>query len=653
MNVDPRWLRLQELCLKSEALHPGMRAAFLEKEEPDAELRQEAASLLEAMEEEEAIRKQAAARVSSAAPPIPEYLGPYRVVRLLGQGGTGTVFAAEKDSDGVRVPVAVKLLHTYLAEGESMERFRREQRILASLSHPSITRLMDAGVTAEQRPYLVMEYVDGEPIDEYCNRLRLSPQARINLVIALCLAVAAAHRSLVVHLDLKPSNLLVTPEGEVKLLDFGTAKLMGADGTLTTTLQLTPRYASPEQLRGEHLSTACDVFSLGVVLFELLTGALPFRGEGSLLAAAERAALDARPRGLVEALKEEAALERSTTPQRLREYLRGDLEAVMARAVATDAQQRYPTMDAFAEDLGRFIGGRPVLARPQTMLYRARKYVARHRGAVSATGVLVLALATTLGYGLWQQRQAAIAGREAQATAQFLSWMISSSNVMYGGRNDMTVRELIDRTHERLKQPSALSERSVLGLQSSLGLYMFTAGDPARGLQVASEAMREAREGNDRETQLAVYNTVGLMESLSGNCPQALRAFEEAEQAYRGIARSIAPHQHAAYLTNYAQVAGACQGDRDRELQLLTQAADYVRQIPDDSRETEVPAPVLKSLFYVGYSMALGQRQRFEEARTALSEGIRIAGENNPDTRAARIALLRAEATIAYQQRDI
>ncbi|MCW5964399.1 MAG: protein kinase [Bryobacterales bacterium] len=653
MNVDPRWLRVQELCLQSEGLSPEMRHQFLIETEPDGELRGEVEALLEAMDDEAAIRAQAATCTNPVQTLTPEFLGPYRVLKLLGQGGTGTVFAAEKESDGVRVPVAVKLLHTYLAEGESMERFRREQRILASLRHPSITRLLDAGVTAEQRPYLVMEYVEGEPIDQYCNRLQLSPQARIGLIVGLCLAVAAAHRNLVVHLDLKPSNLLVTTDGEVKLLDFGTAKLMGDDGKLTTTLQLTPRYASPEQLRGEHLSTACDVFSMGVVLFELLTGSLPFRGEGSLLAAAERAAPDARPRSLLESLKEDAAQQRNTTPQRLRDYLRGDLEVVMARALASDAQQRYPTMDAFVDDLNRFVEGRPVLARPQTVLYRARKYVARHRGAVSATALLLLALATALGYGLWQQRQAAIAGREAQANAQFLGWMISSSNVMYGGRNDMTVGELVNRTYERLKQPSALSMRSILVLRSSLGLYMFTSGDAVRGLQVATEAMKDARENGDRESQLAVYNTVGLMESISGNCPQAIRVFEEAEQVYRLIARSIPPHQHAAYLTNYSQVAGLCQGDRDRELQLLSQAERYVRQIPDNSRETEVPAPVLKSLFYVGYSMALSRREQFAEARAALAEGIRISGEDNPDTRAARIALLRAEASIAYQQKDI
>ncbi len=653
MSADPRWLRVQELCARAEGLSPEAFHRLLEEEEADETLRREVQALLVAMSEEAAVRAEAAANKAQSASRLPDHLGPYQVLRLIGQGGTGTVFAAEKESSGVRVPVAVKLLHTYLAEGESMDRFRREQRILASLRHPNITRLLDAGVTAEQRPYLVMEYVEGEPIDVHCDRLRLSPEARIQLVVALCHAVAAAHRSLVVHLDLKPSNLLVTDDGQVKLLDFGTAKLIGDDGKLTTTLQLTPRYASPEQLRGEPLSTACDVFSLGIVLFELLTGSLPFRGEGSLLAAAERASPDARPRGLVDSLKEDAALLRGTTTQRLREYLRGDLEVVLARAIATDPLQRYATVDAFAEDLSRFLDGRPVLARPQTVAYRVRKYVSRHRGAVSATALLLLGLAAALGYGFWQQRMAAIAGREAQATAQFLGWMIASSNVMYGGRNDMTVRELVQRMHERLREPSALSPRTVAGLQSSMGLYLFTSGDTAQGLRIASEAMEESRKDSDAANHLGAVTTVGLIESMSGKCPEAVRLFEQAQQLYQRLAASLPTHQHASYLTNYSQVVGACKGDRERELELLTEAASYVRKIPDDSRETEVPAPVFKALFQVGYSMALSRRERFTEARAALEEGIRVAGENNPDTRAARIALRRAEATVAYSQRDV
>jgi serine/threonine-protein kinase len=651
--MDPRWLRVQELYMQSEGLSQQARHRLLRTMEPDEEIRAEVEALVAAMEQEQTAREEARSRHASSPAAHPEFLGPYRVLRLIGQGGTGTVFAAEKESDGVRVPVAVKLLHTYLAEGESMDRFRREQRILASLRHPNITRLLDAGVTAEQRPYLVMEYVEGEPIDGYCERLRLTAAARIQLVVALCRALAAAHRSLVVHLDLKPSNLLVARDGEVKLLDFGTAKLIGDDGKLTTTLQLTPRYASPEQLRGEPLSTACDVFSLGVVLFELLTGALPFRGEGSLLAAAERASPDARPRSLVEALKESAAPSQGTSPQRLREYLRGDLEVVLARAIAPDPLQRYASVDAFADDLGRFLEGRPVLARPQTLAYRVGKYVGRHRGAVSATAALLLGLAAALGYGFWQQRQAAIAGREAQATAQFLNWMITSSNVMYGGRNDMTVRELVERIHTRLLEPSALSPATVLHLQSSLGLYLFTAGDPVRGLQVATLAMDGSREVEGLQLRLGAISNVGLMESMNGKCPEAVRLFQEADAVYQRARHQTPAFQHASYLTSYSQVVGACQGDRARELELLTQAAVFVRQIPDDSKETSVPAPVLKSLFYVGYSMALSRQQRFAEARAALAEGIRTAGENHPDTRAARIALLRAEAAVAYNEKDI
>ncbi|HVG11107.1 MAG TPA: protein kinase [Thermoanaerobaculia bacterium] len=326
---------------------------------------------------------------SAAEPvhPMRERVGPYRLVRLLGRGGMGEVYLAERDDGEYRGEVAIKLLAGGGAfGGERERRLRQERQILASLRHPGIATLYDGGITDDGQPYLVMEYVDGQPIDQYCDEHRLTLRERLELFAKVCDAVQYAHARQVVHRDLKPSNLLVTPDGASKLLDFGIAKLLDDAGepTRAEVRVFTPRRAAPEQMRGETVCTATDVYALGVLLFELLNGRLPFQGD-------------------------EEGLE---VPRELR----GDLESILTRALARRPEDRYAAAGWLAADVRRHLAGEPVQARRQTWAYLSRKLVKRHAFSVAMMALAGLALAAMGWFAAGQARQQPL-GNLAQAYA--------------------------------------------------------------------------------------------------------------------------------------------------------------------------------------------------------------------------------------------
>ena len=313
----------------------------------------------------------------------------------------GAVWLAERADGHLKRPVALKLPR--LAWGAGLtERLARERDILATLAHPHIARLYDAGIDQQGRPYLAMEYVEGKLIDVYCRERQLPLRERLALLLQVCDAVAHAHARLVVHRDLKPANILVTAEGQVRLLDFGIAKLMEGDRAEETALTqlsgraLTLDYASPEQIRGEPLGTASDVYSLAVVGYELLAGARPYRLKRGSAAELEEAIASADPPRASDAAAG-LALKRS---------LRGDLDAILSKALKKDSAERYPTVATLADDLQRHLHGEAVLARPDSRGYRARRFVARHRVGVGAVVGVVAALGVGLVTALWQARQA-------------------------------------------------------------------------------------------------------------------------------------------------------------------------------------------------------------------------------------------------------
>ena len=298
------WEELQALFSLAETTPAGQREAVLEAACKDVELRRRTLEILRAAEEAEA--EAALAANPKEGKETGRMMGPYRLVRLIGSGGIGTVYLAERMAGGAIQRSALKVLAPHAAGASFVERFQREQHILSSLDHPNITRMLDAGISEDGQPYLVMEFVDGVYLDKYCDEHKLGIEQRIELFLKVCDAVAYAHRNLVVHLDLKPANTLVTADAQVKLLDFGTSKLIEMDGRFTSTLMATPAYASPEQLRNEPVTTSCDVYSLGAMLFELLAGRRPEQ-HSSVAAMIERAVREQEPEGLESAVTAEAA----------------------------------------------------------------------------------------------------------------------------------------------------------------------------------------------------------------------------------------------------------------------------------------------------------------------------------------------------------
>jgi len=333
----------------------------------------------------------------------PGRIGPYELLREIGHGGMGTVYLAARADDEYRQTVALKLIRRGMDTDLVVSRFRNERQILASLHHPNIASLLDGGTTPAGVPYLVMEHVDGEPIDRYCDARRLPIRERLELFLRVCGAVQHAHASLVVHRDLKPGNILVNAEGQPKLLDFGLAKLLdpalgGVDQTATQQRFLTPSYASPEQIQGNPITTASDVYSLGVLLYLLLTGHRPYGSESSSAQEIARAVCEAEPtRPSAAALRgseaEARASARSATPRGLRRRLNGDLDAILLKALRKEPERRFASVERLAADLRRHLEGRPVSARAGTTWYLASRFVATHRAGVLATALVVVSLA--------------------------------------------------------------------------------------------------------------------------------------------------------------------------------------------------------------------------------------------------------------------
>jgi serine/threonine-protein kinase len=343
---------------------------------------------------------------SASATLIGRHVGPYVIDSAIGRGGMGSVWRARRADGRFEGTVAIKFVHAYWLGRDREERFRSEGRMLGRLDHPNIARLIDAGVLDEVQPYLVLEYVEGEPIDAYCDRLELGVEARVALFQGVLAAVGHAHSHLIIHRDLKPANVLVTREGTVKLLDFGIAKFLSPDGdaalSQTSSQALTPQYAAPEQLLGRPVTTATDVYALGLVLYVLLTGVHPL-GDGA----------QSTPELIQAVVKEEAPRPSmaATGPISRRRALEGDLDTILGKALKKDAAERYVSVAAFAEDLRRFLSHEPITARPDTVPYRVKKFVRRNRGGVVSGLMVAMGLIATSVFAL-SQMQAARAQRD-------------------------------------------------------------------------------------------------------------------------------------------------------------------------------------------------------------------------------------------------
>jgi len=398
VTAAERWARVQALFHRALEIEPAGRAAFLAREcAGDHALRRDVESLLAADERsDDFIETPAVAFVSGADFDVDALvgrrIGAYRIVRQIGRGGMGAVYLATRDDDAYRKEVALKVLKRGMDTDFFVSRFRQERQILARLDHPNIARLLDGGTTDDRLPYLVMEFVEGTPLDRYCDERRLQLPERLALFLTVCAAVEYAHQRLVVHRDLKPAHVLVTPGGVPKLLDFGIAKLLDpsepgwdAGRTATSVRMMTPDYASPEQVRGEPATTATDVYALGVLLFQLLTGRRPYR------------LTTGRPEELSRAICEQEPERPSAVVSHgdsLRRRLSGDLDTILLKAIRKEPERRYASVEQFAADIRRHLDGLPVLARNDTWRYRAGKFVMRHRASAGAAVLVTVTLAT-------------------------------------------------------------------------------------------------------------------------------------------------------------------------------------------------------------------------------------------------------------------
>jgi eukaryotic-like serine/threonine-protein kinase len=501
-----RWASLRALLEQALELAPESRAAWLaEREREDPALAAELEALLAAEPEldrqgflAELDREELLAERPSLAG---QRIGSYTLETPLGRGGMGSVWLARRTDGRFEGEVAIKLLNLALLGPVGEARFRREGTLLARLTHPNIARLIDAGVTEAAQPYLLLERVDGRPLDEYCEAEQLSPLDRVRLFHQLLDAVAHAHAHFIVHRDLKPSNILVTGKGVPKLLDFGIAKLLDdGKGRISRSILVetgagafTPEYAAPEQVRGEPVSAATDVYSLGVLLYRLLAGRHP-TSEGCRTPADHmHAILDIEPTRLSDAVTESAAAAVMGPPHRLRRLYLGDLDNILARSLRKNPAERYPTAAALAADLGRYIRDEPMSARPESLRYRATGFVRRHLAGVAAAAVSLLTMVGGTVYSVWQLVEARHQRDEARFQERRADAQLAFQNLVFSSIGDrpITMREMLDRGKTLLEREYVGEARLGAAISQMLALQYGEIGayDAAEAMLARSDSL--------------------------------------------------------------------------------------------------------------------------------------------------------------------
>jgi eukaryotic-like serine/threonine-protein kinase len=638
---DARWRRVRTLFDAASELPAGERAGFLAREcAGDPALHAEVAALVNA-DERAAERlghavREAAGDAARHAVSVGQdggrtwegrRIGPWRIVRQLGQGGMGLVYLAERVDGAFTQQVALKLIRRGLDSDRILQRFEGERQILARLEHPNIARLVDGGLTSDGTPWFAMELVEGDPIDRYCAARELGVEARLRLFAEVCRAVAFAHSRLVVHRDLKPDNILVTQRGEVRLLDFGIAKVIGdapAGETLTRTGMrvMTPGYASPEQVRGEPVGTATDVYSLGVILYELLTGERPHDLSGRTLAEVQRI------------VSEEAPARPSTRvgdTGRLRRQLRGDLDVICLKALHKEPERRFASVEALHADIVRHLDGRPVLARPDTVLYRARKFVSRHRvgvtGAVAGSALLVTLTAVYLVRLAAERDHARSEAAKAGAIAGFLQGLFAVSDPSASRGASVTARELLDAGAARIGQDLASAPEVQASMMRLIGEVYGALGLADKAIPLLEGALERHRAlyGDLHAETAASALALGMRRQDLGDLAGAEPLLREAvatRTALHGTPDEgvIEAQRHLAYWEE-------SNGDDAEAERLLREALAQARRLfpPDDER-------------VVGTVVRLGgllrRTGRFGEAEPLLREGLaaqrRILGDTHP-----------------------
>ena len=578
-------------------------------------------------------------------------VGPYRLKERIGRGGMGEVYCAERDDGHYRQTVAVKLVRSGVASRALLERFRAERQILAGLQHPNIARLLDGAVGDDGLPYLVMEYAPGRSITEHCDAERLSIEERLRLFLEVCSAVQYAHRNLIVHRDLKPSNILVTSDGEVKLLDFGIAKLLSPDQesqdgmTLTVMPAMTPQYASPEQVRGEGITTATDVYALGLLLHELLSGVRAQDPPSNAPAAIERVVCHNEPSrpsaavgtGSVTRQRERAAARGGVRVERLRRRLRGDLDTIVAAAVQKDPARRYASAEQLAADIERHLSGLPVIARADSFRYRAGRFLRRHRWGVAATATvvtsLVLGLALALTGLVRAQRAQRMAEQDAQTASQvseLLVGLFQTSDPGESKGDTVTAREMLDRGVEQVaqldEQPAVQARLlDTMGrVYQNLGLY-----DTALPLIRQSLEIRRSVLGGEHPDTALSLDHLARVHELKGEYEPAEGYYLEALAIQRRVHGD--DHREVAQALNNLGALLYSRSRFDEAEPMLTRALEL------DRRALGRHANVANAL--TNLAMLKERTARHPEAEAHMREAISIyeetVGEIHPFTAVA------------------
>jgi len=659
-----RWQKIQNLFEAALDMSPSEQIVFLRKEcGDDTELFNEVASLIKADKKEQGLLDSPAAEMfelSTGASMVGRLVGAYRLVEQIASGGMGAVYLAERADGQFKQQVALKLIKRGMDSEEILRRFESERQILASLNHPNISRLIDGGLTDDGLPFFTMEFVDGKPIDEYCDERELTIEKRLELFLTVCEAVQYAQQNLVVHRDLKPGNIMVTADGTVKLLDFGIAKLLGgelhnplsADLTRTGLRVMTPGYASPEQVRAEVVTTASDVYSLGVILYRLLTGISPYNLSSYAPLELEKIICRTDPQkpstiiGAIAIGKEKRVAEtptlesvsraRGTQPGRLRRRLAGDIDNICLMALRKEPGRRYQTAGQFADDIRKHLSGHPVVARKDSFGYRTEKFIRRHRTGLLVAAVIFLVFTSVVGFytaRLSRERdRAQLEASKAKEISDFLTGLFEIADPNESRGDTITVREILDRGAARIEteltdQPlNRANIMAVVGkVYHQLGFLPKADTFLTRSLQLRLEFLGHEHP----DVSLLLHDRAVLMYDMG--------EYERSEALYRQaleIDRRLFQDDHPAVAADLNDLAAVLkrQGRFDEAQPLFEQAMEMRLRLFG-----EVNADVAHSMNHLGGLLVnLGE---YDKAEPLLRQGLKIRetlyGENHVEVAAS------------------
>jgi serine/threonine protein kinase/TolA-binding protein len=655
-KIHPRWQRLNELFFHAARLQGAERQAFIARETlGEPELEREVLALLERGDERKFGPPTRTLGGGLALAPRDERLlvgrviAKYQLVSVLGRGGAGTVFLGERADRQFSGKVAVKVVDRSAAADLGM-RFRAERQILASLNHPNIARLIDAGETDDGQPYLVMEYVEGQPLDQYCDERKLDLRKRLKLFMDICAAVQYAHQNLIIHRDLKPANILVTADGTAKLLDFGIAKLLngGNGGNTVSELTrmnerlLTPEYASPEQIIGGAVTTASDVYSLGIVLYRLLTGLRPYdlSGATSQLEMERSICVADPPRPSANVLRaiqsgpdkgDQAiaalALARSMSPERLRRRLVGDIDAIVMRALRKEPQHRYSSVERLVADIRHYLDNEPVQARQGNWVYYTQRFVRRHTTAVVASGGFLVFL-TAVAVVMSIQRQSIAAALErathdrerAEKVSQFMLDVFSAADPFTNFGREPTARILLDQAARNIQSDLSQQPEVRARLLEAIGRSYRRMGQPDRAVAYLQDSLRIQRQlpQTDEANLGSVVTEIAIALRDQGRMDESDGYFSEALQISRHSKdqNSVAhakllvdlgrlekmrsnPKQALEHLEQALKLTRALKGDRDPDVGAILGEMSNVKNWSDDLQGAEEAARAAVEIYQV------------------------------------------------------